>query len=396
MDIILFNFHDLLMVLTAFECLLFATLLAVTNTEQTLSTIFLVGFLLCHFLIPLHELTFWGSQFRIWLLEKSPNFFFLGSYAYFLDGPLLYFFVRAMLFKDFSLRKVNWLHAVPVALYLFGMVIIFYSRDDATKHWLVKTQHIAYSFPYLYFEAAGRYLRLIYALLCFSLVFNYSKQLQHIYANLKVSDVTWLKIMLTSFVALFAWDSILLSIKLYELALNNFNLELLDIVGLSSYYLNFAVINILIFLKFIFLTSVPLVNETPAFEVKEEKPQLGDPAVIETIQRTMLEKKVFSNPDLTLDRLAVEVGLQPRKLSLAIKQHYHLNFYEFINSFRIEEAKRLLDEPNLAHKTITDVYFEVGFNSKSVFNSFFKRIEGVTPSQYRDKKSVSQKETLNT
>ncbi len=385
MDIILFNFHDVLMVLTAFECLLFATLLAVTNTARALSTIFLVGFLLCHFLIPLHELTFWGDQFRIWLLEKSPNYFFLGSYAYFLDGPLLYLFVRAMLFKDFSLRKVNWIHAVPVTLYLLGMLIIFYLKDDATKHWLIKSQNIAYSFPYLYFEAAGRYLRLIYSIYCFSLIFNYSKQLQHTYANLKVGDVTWLKIMLTSFVALFAWDSILLSIKLYELALNNFNLELLNVVGLSSYYLNFAVINILIFLKFIFLTSVPPVNEIP-FETKEEKPQLVDPVVIDTIEQTMLEKKVYANPDLTLYKLASEVGLHPRKLSLAIKQQYHLNFYEFINSFRIEEAKRLLDQPQLAHKTITDIYFEVGFNSKSVFNSFFKRLEGVTPSQYRDKK----------
>ncbi len=390
MNIILFNFHDVLMVLTAFECMLFAILLAATNKEKALSTWFLIGFLVCHFMIPLHELTFWGSQFRIWLLEKSPNFFFVGSYAYFLDGPLLYFFVRTMLFKDFSLRKNHWLHLIPVVLYFVGMLFMFYLKDYSTKHLLVKSQHIAYSFPYLYFEAAGRYIRLVYALFCFSLVFNYSKQLQHVYANLKMSDVTWLKIMLVCFVALFAWDCGLLTIKLFELSKDNFDLDLLNVVGLSSYYLNFMVINLLVFLKFIFFSSVPAVNEVSTFELKETKPDLVDLRVIADIERVMLDKKYYANPDITLDKLAAEVKLHPRKLSVAIKSHYHLNFYEFINSYRIKEAKRFLEDTGPSSKSITDVYFEVGFNSKSVFNSFFKRTEGMTPSQYREK-SMSRK-----
>lgn len=206
------------------------------------------------------------------------------------------------------------------------------------------------------------------------------------YANLKISDVVWLKIMLVCFVALFAWDGILLTIKLFELSKNNFDLDLLNVVGLSSYYLNFVVINVLIFLKFIFFSSVPSVDEAPTFELKEEKPDLADQHVIANIERVMLDKKYYANPDITLDKLAAEVKLHPRKLSIAIKSHYHLNFYEFINSYRIKEAKRLLEDTSSSNKTITDVYFEVGFNSKSVFNSFFKRTVGMTPSQYREKK----------
>jgi AraC-like DNA-binding protein len=265
------------------------------------------------------------------------------------------------------------------------MLVIFYSQDYSQKYWLIKSQHIAYSSPYLYFEAAGRYLRFVYAIFCFSLVFNYSKQLQHVYANLKISDLAWLKIMLTCFVALFAWDGVLLSIKLVELDKNNFNLDLLNVVGLSSYYLNFTVINILIFLKFIFFSSVPSVNESPAFELKEEKPDVVDQQIVANIEHLMSEKKYYANPDITLDKLATEVKLHPKKLSLVIKLHYHFNFYEFINSYRIEEAKRLLEDPTAAGKTITDIYLEVGFNSKSVFNSFFKRNLGMTPSQYREK-----------
>lgn len=381
----LFNFHDVLMVVTAFECFLFAFLLAATNKEKSLSTWFLVGFLACHFLIPLHELTFWGGQFRIWMLEKSPNLFFWGSYAYFLDGPLLYFFVRSMLFRDFRLQKIHALHLVPVLTYFLAMVIIFYSREYETKYWLIKSQHIAYSAPYLYLEALGRYVRFIYALWCFSLVFTYHRQLQHVYANLKLGDLAWLKIMLSCFALLFAWDAVLLTIKLLELAKNFFNLELLNVVGLSSYYLNFLVLNVLIFLRFIYFVFVPTVNEISPFPKKEEKQGLIDSKVIADLERVMTEQRYYVNPDITLDKLAEEVNMQPRKLSIAIKTHYHQSFYEFINTYRIIEAKRLLDEPLDVRKSITDIYLEVGFNSKSVFNSFFKRTEGITPSEYRDR-----------
>lgn len=381
----LFNFHDVLMVLTAFECFLFALLLAATNKEKNASTWFLVGFLMCHFFIPLHELTFWGEQFRIWLLEKSPNLFFWGSHAYFLDGPLLYFFVKSLLFRDFKLRKEHVWHLVPVFTYFVAMVVIFYSRNYETQYWLIKSQHIAYSAPYLYLEAAGRYIRFAYSLFCFSLVFTYHQQLQHVYANLKLGDVAWLKIMLSCFALLFAWDAILLTIKLVELAEDFFNLNLLNIVGLSGYYLNFIVVNVLIFLRFIYFVFVPAINEQPPFSRKEDKLKLIDHRLIKNLERVMKEQRYYINPDITLDKLADKVGTPPRKLSMIIKTHYKQSFYDFINTHRIIEAKRMLDEPVELRKSITDIYLEVGFNSKSVFNSFFKKTEGITPSEYRDR-----------
>ena len=59
-----------------------------------------------------------------------------------------------------------------------------------------------------------------------------------------------------------------------------------------------------------------------------------------------------------------------------------MNFYEFINHYRIEEAKAMLAE-SCQGKTITDIYTAAGFNSKSVFNTFFKKHVGMTPSEYR-------------
>ena len=70
--------------------------------------------------------------------------------------------------------------------------------------------------------------------------------------------------------------------------------------------------------------------------------------------------------------------------SLTIKQGFQLNFYEYVNSHRITAAKLLLADHSAQAKSITEIYFAVGFNSKSVFNTFFKRLEGMTPSQFRD------------
>ena len=98
----------------------------------------------------------------------------------------------------------------------------------------------------------------------------------------------------------------------------------------------------------------------------------------------MLQQKFYAHPDITLDKLAEAAGYPAKKVSLTIKQAYQLNFYEYVNSHRIKAAKMLLADKGPEAKTITDIYYAVGFNSKSVFNTFFKRLEGVTPSQYRE------------
>lgn len=389
MDTILFNFHDLLMVLTAFECLLLALLLAASAKKPSLSNALLVAFLLCHCLIPLHELMFWGKQFRIWLLEISPDLFFIFSFAYYLDGPLLYFFVRALLYKDVQLRPKHSWHLVPLVIYLLHMVWNFYALDQQSQTQLIHSQHIAYSSPHLYVETLGRFVRAGYVLWCFLLVWRYREQIRHEQADLKTTDMYWLKLMLLSFLTIFTLDTVLVCLKLYGFLANDFNMDLLNVVGLSSYYLNFVALNILIFLRFTSFVGVKPVREQPLFEAKEETTVLYDDAIAVQLDKLMTQQRFYANPDITLDKLADAAGYPAKKVSLTIKQRYQQNFYEYINSYRIAEAKRLLAEHGPAAKTITDIYFAVGFNSKSVFNTFFKRLEGVTPSQFREQNQAS-------
>ena len=382
MDAILFNFHDLILVITAFECVLFAALMGTTSTKN-LKTLFFVGFLLSHALIPIHELVFWGERFRIWVLEISPNLFFLGGYAYFIEGALLFLFVKSLVIKDFTIDRKSLYHLLPLLIYIFYMVYSFYTLSHTEKVTLIHTQHIAYSAPYLYFDALGRFVRLFYAFACMLIIFRYTQLLKQTYGTLQHTTLIWLRIIVISMMALFGWDALLLALKLYYLNIDDFDLDLLQILGTSAYHLGFIVFNLLIFLQFSIFRNVDLVED---FEHEEQSAVGGEninPELVAQIEKVMQETRIYCNTSLTLDDLSSAVNIPPRKLSQIIKSRYQKNFYEFVNGYRVEEAKRMLKSPEYRYRTIMEVYLDAGFNSKSVFNEFFKHAEKMTPSEYK-------------
>jgi AraC-like DNA-binding protein len=95
--------------------------------------------------------------------------------------------------------------------------------------------------------------------------------------------------------------------------------------------------------------------------------------------------KPYLDPELTLDQLASQLSIRPRALSQIINEDLGQNFYDFINRNRIEEASRLLTNPKDRKITILEVLYEVGFNSKSSFNTLFKKYTGLTPSDFKKK-----------
>lgn len=92
-------------------------------------------------------------------------------------------------------------------------------------------------------------------------------------------------------------------------------------------------------------------------------------------------RKIYTNPDLTLSILAKELNIRPQLLSQFINDNLNKSFAQFINEYRIDEAKRLLKENS--RLKIDTVGFESGFNSSSTFYSSFKKITGTTPSNYQ-------------
>jgi AraC-like DNA-binding protein len=93
--------------------------------------------------------------------------------------------------------------------------------------------------------------------------------------------------------------------------------------------------------------------------------------------------KPFLHRDLTLQDVASALNIPQHHLTQAINGHLHKNFYTLINDYRIEEVKQRLVDRRYAHLTVLAIAHDAGFNSKSSFNMTFKRMVGLTPSQYR-------------
>jgi AraC-like DNA-binding protein len=98
----------------------------------------------------------------------------------------------------------------------------------------------------------------------------------------------------------------------------------------------------------------------------------------------MAEKQPYLNEGLTLTDLAKQVGMSRNQLSVVINSGIGDSFYTFINRYRVEEAKRLIANPKNANFTILSLAFEAGFTSKSAFHNTFKKLTGLTPTEYRD------------
>ncbi|NVE93860.1 helix-turn-helix domain-containing protein [Altererythrobacter lutimaris] len=94
----------------------------------------------------------------------------------------------------------------------------------------------------------------------------------------------------------------------------------------------------------------------------------------------MEEHRPYLDPDLSLDRLARRSGVTAKEISVLINQRHGVHFFDFINRYRIEHAKRLLVETD---QTVTEILFASGFNAKSSFNSAFRKHASTTPSMFR-------------
>lgn len=96
----------------------------------------------------------------------------------------------------------------------------------------------------------------------------------------------------------------------------------------------------------------------------------------------MEKENTFLDPSLSLRSLAEKLNLHPNKLSWLINEQIGKNFNEYINSFRLETFKQKALDPANSHLTLLGLAYESGFNSKTVFNAFFKKIEEMTPREW--------------
>ncbi|WP_210517128.1 helix-turn-helix domain-containing protein [Hymenobacter terricola] len=101
------------------------------------------------------------------------------------------------------------------------------------------------------------------------------------------------------------------------------------------------------------------------------------------LDQLMRTEKLYRLSDLRLNTLAARLNLGRHHLSQVLNEQLGMNFFEYINALRIEEAKELLSHTSRQQLNIIEVAYEVGFNNKVSFNKAFKNSTGLTPSEFR-------------
>jgi AraC-like DNA-binding protein len=101
------------------------------------------------------------------------------------------------------------------------------------------------------------------------------------------------------------------------------------------------------------------------------------------VQNIMGEHNLFQKPNLVLTDLAQEIGLSSKQTTELLNHELKTNFYDFVNNYRVEEVKNRIASDDFKHLTILAIGFDSGFQSKSSFNRVFKKITGLSPSEYK-------------
>ncbi len=123
--------------------------------------------------------------------------------------------------------------------------------------------------------------------------------------------------------------------------------------------------------------GLPLSSQNRAALLSDDKMQL----IASKLEHAMKEDKLFLQDNLSLNKLSESISETENHISETLSQFLNTKFFQFVNNFRVEEAKKALQDRG---KLITSIAFDVGFNSKSTFNTAFKKIVGYSPSAYRN------------
>ena len=119
----------------------------------------------------------------------------------------------------------------------------------------------------------------------------------------------------------------------------------------------------------------------------------ADAVIVARIEAAMQEKRLYRDPDLTLDRLARRMGIPARQISGALNRKHDRNVSQVVNDYRIAEAQRGLRDSDAP---VTQIMLDCGFQTKSNFNREFRRVTGTSPSDYRRAGSARKPATAST
>lgn len=370
------NIHDLVLVLTAVECCVLAVLLNLLPAKQVQPRRILSGFFVLIALVLTTTLIVWNGDLKATPINDSPFIITILSACLLLQGPVLYFYMRSLSEQVALLRWRNGVHLLPTLIAAILLVVF----DIDSLEWqpateLAGAENAAVAFVW----ALVKLSPLGYIIACVIAEYKLRDNLKHLYSDISMSELKLADVVLAGFCLHWLWSLLAYLLEGWVSA------SVSDKLGIIDNYLTVILVNGLFVFGLINTRQLLSVHAVPT--AKPVQPTKMDHKV-EIIEKAIHQDKLFLESNINLERFAEQIGLKPRDISAILKMHYQSNFFEFINRYRVEEAKRLLVLPELKEETILEIIYKSGFNSPSAFHRFFKRMVGLTPTEYRQRGSA--------
>ena len=366
------DLNIILSILVAFQLVFIAIFLLTNSKSPKNSNVFLGLFFL---ILAINVVDILLQINGIW--SFLPLFFLLDDSFLLLYGPLIYLYVRSYLLKDFTFSKKSWRHFIPFIFCLFGMLFLYNSIELPYDNSYEAVSSGSVPKGVLIFIIAFYLHGLAYLWLAKKMLIEYERTSKQQYSNSDMINVSWLHFMINSFIIIWLLG-IVQSIVPMTIFKTHVYLTLSVFILFLFYFINKVVFKAL-------KTPRLLTGISPLKADKYSGSTLtGDKrdSILKKLKSLMEAERLYLNPDLNINDLADALEVRPKELSQTINQSYDQHFFDFVNSYRIEEAKKMLSDSDNS-MTIQEIMYAVGFSSKSSFNTIFKRKTDKTPSQYR-------------
>lgn len=314
------------------------------------------------------------------------------SYAF---GPLLYLYAHCLVDREFTFRVRDLWHFTPVILAVIFFMPGLFVTEELWQYgsYRVLPQELKAKISLVTLPV---YISLsIYSALALRDLQRHQMNIRIEFSTLETVNLKWLKWLM--WLCLFSATTTAAAELLQAMGLVEFNRRVVVSVVTSVaiiYYIGLMGLRQpRIFDQAPTVTTPSVLQPAPRPEPapvtegeKYSKSGLREEDIQclwQNLTGLMAKDKLYTRAGLKLNELARVVGSRPDYVSQVINTMSGTNFYEFINSYRIDEACRQLQDDPGARRNIADIAQDAGFTSLNIFNRHFKRIRGTTPSAYR-------------
>lgn len=300
----------------------------------------------------------------------------------FFHGPLLYIYTLALTNPSKINAKVFIIHfIIPVLMILWFLP--FFLSSGVEKALIFKNEGRGYERVILVSEIIMGISGVVYVITNFILLHKHKKRILDEFSNQEKINLNWLRFLY--FVMALMWIFIIV-IKNDTLIFSATSVFVVFIGYFGIKQVGIFTDNNLEIIENEFVEAMETVETTETIERKKyAKSGLNQGTAKELhlrLQVLMEKEKLFIEPELTLTDLAKRLDIHPNYLSQIINEIEGVNFYDYVNSLRIQEFIQQIGLPENKKYTLLTVAFDAGFNSKSSFNRHFKKVTDQSPSEY--------------